>query len=168
MRKSTGRSAAWHGVLLAGALVVSTSAFAQTPSATGHGQISGKGGTVQVFSFSANVQADGGETGQGEILYRTTLKGGTEEARIHIDIDCVTIDGNRAILSGIVTQSSDGTSINDRVVIAVADNGEGINDPPDTMSVLLIDDATACISCKSKMKLLLQDIDRGNIQVRLQ
>ena len=145
-----------------------------TGSATGHGQIAQKGGGKMTFSFSASVQADGLQTGQGEIYYLVKGKAGDEEVRFHIDIDCVEFGTGKvvtaqAVLSGIVTQSSDLAAVptNSRVVVVVEDNGEGMNDPADEMTFFMIDDPSNCISCRSKFtKPLLQPIDRGNIQVR--
>ena len=145
-----------------------------TGSATGHGQISSKGGGKMTFSFSASVQADGQERGQGEIYYLVRGKAGDEEVRFHIDIDCVEFEKGkvvtaRAALSGIVTQSSDLDAVptNSRVVVIVEDNGEGVNDPADAMTFFTINDPSNCISCHPGFKKpLLEPIDRGNIQVR--
>jgi hypothetical protein len=146
--------------LLATVTIGSTARTATNPSATGSGQIAVKA-AVHTFSFNAQIQPDGLETGQAE--YRERDSG----LQLHINIDCVNISGNRAILGGIITQSTDERMLNDQFFISVTDNGEGMNDKPDMMSFLHLDEPAACVTCRSKISLSEFPIIRGNIQIRL-
>ena len=47
---------------------------------------------------------------------------------LRVEFDCLTIDGNRAVMSGAVTQSSKETYVGRRVLIAAQENG-GSDDP---------------------------------------
>src|SRR5204862_7593981 len=54
---------------------------------------------------------------------------------VHVDFDCLTVNNNRAVISGVINQSSQPRLIGNRVLLIVQDNGEGQNQPePDRVT----------------------------------
>ena len=85
------------------------------------------------FSLTANMRADGTVTGQ----FQDTYAGGG--LGIHVNIDCMIIDGNTAIVGGIATHGysnffGDEDLAGKYVVTKVVDNGTSNNDPLDQIS----------------------------------
>ena len=83
------------------------------------------------FSLTARVDANGTASGQ----WQDTFSGGGQGQ--HSTIDCVNIQGNAAVIGGVVTHGTDGAG-NDltgfRSLTAVVDNGTSQQDPPDQIS----------------------------------
>src|SRR5256885_2726285 len=50
---------------------------------------------------------------------------------LRVDVDCLKVAGNRAVLAGLVKESSIGTYVGRRVLLTVEDGGEGNNAEPD-------------------------------------
>ncbi len=50
---------------------------------------------------------------------------------LRVEIDCLKIDGNRAVLAGLVKESNVSTYVGRRMLLTVEDGGEGTNAPPD-------------------------------------
>ncbi len=85
------------------------------------------------FSLTANMREDGTVTGQ----FQDTYAGGG--LGIHVNIDCMIIDGNTAIVGGIATHGSSSffgyeDLTGKYVVTKVVDNGTSNNDPLDQIS----------------------------------
>jgi hypothetical protein len=82
------------------------------------------------FSLTAKMHADGSVSGQ----WQDTFSGGGNG--IHVAIDCMIVDGNSAILGGVITHgSSDGNDLSGlRAVTRVVDNGTSQKDPADQIS----------------------------------
>jgi len=82
------------------------------------------------FSLTANMKADGSVSGQ----WQDTFAGGGEG--IHVEIDCMVVDGNTAIVSGLITHgTANGVDVSgQRAVTAVIDNGTSQKDAKDQMS----------------------------------
>ena len=80
------------------------------------------------FSLIAIQQADGSVTGEW------TDQFGHGDGGIHVVVDCVEVLGNRAWMSGVITQSPDGTLNGLTAGTTVEDNGTSANDPPDRIS----------------------------------
>ena len=131
------------------------------PSVTGHGNLTILGG-LQTASFHATQHQNGDFTGS------LVAKSRAQDARIFADIDCLTIVGTYAILSGIITQSNNpGAAVGDHVWFKVVDNGEGSpsgNDLPDQMTDVA--GVPPFIDCTFDLGLPLMDIEAGNIQIR--
>lgn len=87
-------------------------------------------GCDKSFSISANMMADGSVTGQWEDGFGDNL------GRIHVKIDCMTIDGNYASVGGYVTKGSfDGIDlVGTYAVTAMVDNGNSSKDEPDLIT----------------------------------
>jgi len=83
------------------------------------------------YSLTATVDADGNARGQ----WQDTFAGGGLGQ--HSAIDCVNIQGNTAVIGGVVTHGTDGFG-NDvtgfRSLTAVVDNGTSQQDPADQIS----------------------------------
>jgi hypothetical protein len=131
---------------------------ANNPSATGSGQVTLDGG-FRTFSFTAVQLKDGTNKGQAELFNRG------QDVRVHVEIDCLRIfDGNKATMSGVVTESSDSSLVGLGAIFKVQDNGEGVNATPDTISRLFIDTGLDCHNVSFNPTMI--PIDDGNVQVR--
>jgi len=67
-----------------------------------------------------DVDGEGGGSGAGVVALSLT-----------VNVDCLVVNGNRAALSGEVTQSNVDAYIGRSAILAVEDNGEGENEGPD-------------------------------------
>ena len=143
------------------AVLVSSATGAPNPvvnSATGSGhRISG--GEFRSFSFSATRYADGTATGQAQVNVRSL------DAFAHIAIDCLTVDGNIAHMSGVVTHTSDPTVFltDEQVHFAVEDNGQGANEPPDRVTGIPENEPLTCNDALPSSA--FNNIVRGNVRV---
>ena len=148
-------------VVTATGLTHSTSAMMPDsgPSASGHGNLT-TGGELRTFSFTAVTHKDGTVTGQAQLISRAT------DTRIHMEIDCLRVVGNIAIMSGTITNSNVPAFEGRPAIFRVQDNGEGANDPADRISLVSIFPAGFAINCNSNFSTPLIPIDGGNIQVR--
>lgn len=82
------------------------------------------------WSMVANQKADGSVSGQWEDSF------GHGNGGFHMEIDCLSVDGNTAIFGGVITHAW-GLAEGDegvRAVGAVVDNGTSKKDPPDQIS----------------------------------
>jgi len=138
-------------------------------SASGQGRIVG---TDRVFAFNAVTHPDGRVSGEGQLTY--THNG--NDVKTHITIDCISVSGNEAIMSGTVTNSN---ALPDFVGgpcwFKVKDNGEGANAPPDEMTFFIfcqsndISGFCATLTCGVDHEIDaggLNPIENGNIQVK--
>jgi hypothetical protein len=90
-------------------------------------QVSGSGASGQI-KFSAPLtipNQDVDEDGTGDLELSTTT------VSLRIDVDCLRVDGNRASLGGVVTESSVSGYVGRRMLLTVEDGGEGSKAPPD-------------------------------------
>jgi hypothetical protein len=154
-------------------------AWAITPedSASGHGALSAvneDGKTVKrQFTFSAQRNADGTVTGHA-VLHNPAFTGENGAPyQLHVDISCLHVVGNIAIMGGMTTRTND-PSLFDAVFFSVQDNGEGSDatlrdrisrvffwdDIPSTVG-----DPQACL-LTGPFDFPLEPIENGNIQVR--
>jgi hypothetical protein len=134
-------------------------------SATGGATIHiGDAAALRTFGFSAVQGSDGSATGQMEIQARQF--GNT----IHIDVNCLNVVGNVALISGTITQHTDPAEIGTTVGLAVEDNGEGgANAPPDRTTLLFgfPPGTPACMLFgPADAAPFLMPIEGGNIEVR--
>jgi hypothetical protein len=118
-------------VILTGSLTAAALA-ADGSSAGGHGNTI-SGGELRTFSFSVVRHANGTVTGNVQVKDRAL------DVRVHSIIDCVKFEaGNRAIMSGPITESSDpALVVPGRIaVFGVEDNGEGAAAAPDRITTV--------------------------------
>jgi hypothetical protein len=143
------------------ALLVAAPIFAQgdgvVHSATGSGHMV-LGSGLRTFSFSAVERSDGGVTGQAQLVNRATGASG------HLEVDCLNVVGNLAIVSG-TTETS-------RIAIfAAEDNGEGADASPDRITLVITNDPEfppgVCeLAPRADVEPFLMPIEEGNVQVR--
>lgn len=133
------------------------------PSANGSAILSEEDlfGYFQNFSFQAKENWDGSITGSIEFKCRIPGSG-----RAHGTIDCLTIEGNEAILSGVITQTDKNLDFLPENVpfwFKVVDNGEGNNYPADEFSDIYV--LHESIPCGESLPVPLFPIENGNVQV---
>ena len=148
-------------------------------SASGHGTLivqDESGNSVRrQFSFNAQRQKNGMVNGQA-VLHNPAFPGDTgNKYKANMEIKCINVIGNVAILSGTVRRTND--PINELAYFAVQDNGEPgssdritnvfffyngtTQDPSQVCRELTVEDFT-----NSEAGDLFQTIESGNIQVR--
>ena len=117
------------------------------PKASGHGNIDFPNGK-RTFSFNMKMME---------------LHARQANSRLHGDVDCVEIDGNTAVISGIITQATDTSLVGLSFYFRAKDMGEGRNNPPDSLTLVL---PGAPWTCLDPGFLQFLPIEGGNIQVR--
>ena len=145
-------------------------------SASGHGSLrtgpADENSKQRQFSFSARKHADGTVTGHA-VLINPAFTGENERSpyRLHVDISCLYVVGNIAVMGGMTSRTNDPNLV-DAVFFTVEDNGEGSgaqdkisrvffwDDDPDTVG-----DPQACL-LTAPLAFPLEPIENGNIQVR--
>ncbi len=146
-------------------------------SVNGHGNLV-MDGTLRTFSFHTREFRNGDVEGSFELKNR--LLG----VRAHAAIDCLPIEGSEAFLSGVLTQVDgiEGPFVGDEIWFRIKDNGEGRGDPPDEISLVIVElpsQPSEIFTCDMTLAdildenpeltdedLELQDIIGGNIQLR--
>jgi len=98
-----------------------------TASATGAGNTL-VAGELRTFSFTAQQNQDGTARGTAQVNNRMVNE------MFQLDLDCLTVAGNIAIMSGVITRHTDTTAIGLTGVLGVIDNGAGAGDPPDEVT----------------------------------
>ena len=140
---------------------------ASGPSASGQGRIAG---TDRVFAFNAKTRPDGSVSGQGQLTY--THNGNS--VKIHFMINCLSVSGNVATMSGTVVHSNV-FQAGGPCWFRVVDNGEGTNAPADAMTGFLLcepddpDPDCALLTCGEDLENAaggLNPVENGNIQVK--
>ena len=141
---------------------VQTSAGAPGPSVTGHANMTQQpSGELRTFSFTGRVMPDGTVEGQ---FVNHNRQG---DAVNHGEIDCLRLDGtNAAVLSGPIRKHTNPALEGGTTVFRVEDNGEGTNDPPDRVSVLMNFAPGSTEDCTTVTPAIMFPIEGGNIQVR--
>ena len=79
------------------------------------------GNTIEHIAFSAQQVAGTSATGEA------TINDATAGVRVNVDVNCLNVIGNYAIVSGIVRTSSDEAAVpvGSEAIFAVVDNGQG-------------------------------------------
>jgi hypothetical protein len=134
------------------------------PSASGSGQLT-VGGELRTFAFTANTQKDGSIIGQAHLNNRAS----DPNQVFQVDIDCLKVVNNTAVVSGIVKVSHGPMDFTGWTgVFAVQDNGEGKNAPADRISLMGVFPPAAGTSCSlfTFANLPTAPIEGGNIQVK--
>ena len=129
------------------------------PSASGHGTLTIPGDITRQFSFHANTMPNGSVQGSGVLTYT----GG--QLKVMFDIDCLSVTGNTATMSGTITRNDDNPAqVGLPCRFKVVDNGEGSNSNPDLMT--LLQSGPALPNCNAPLNIALSPIEGGNIQVK--
>ena len=123
--------------------LLSAAAFAQSgPSASGGFNFNTPDGR-QNIEFNARTSPNGSVS--GEIKFRgsvsvpdqdvdgdgDTSAGTFADWSIRVGVDCLVVSGNRASMSGLITDSTRSQHLGRRVIFTVEDNGEGNSPEPD-------------------------------------
>jgi hypothetical protein len=162
LRKSIGRSFLRRGFLstaLLGVMALSSAWASGNPSASGHANLTINGG-LQTYSFNAIQNRNGSVSGH------LTLDSRGQQVIIQGDVNCLVINGNQAIIGGIITNVTPNSDpsffslVGQPFVLRVVDNGEGAPNPVDLVSDVFAPDA-----CSDGPFLPLQPIEAGNITV---
>jgi len=111
-------------------------AGADGPSATGNFQFTLEDGQTRFLEFNARQQNNGNIVGamtfsDPNVVAVTdpdATPGPTNAgALVQASFDCLKITGNRAVMSGVISQSNILSAVGLRILLVVEDNGEGIN-----------------------------------------
>ena len=112
------------------------------PSTNGSFEFAAASGPL-AFKFDARLLNNGATQGEMTLTGSVDLPdqdvdgegvgAGAEvvELSMKVDVDCLVVNGNRAALSGEVSESNIDAYIGRRAIMAVEDNGEGKNAAPD-------------------------------------
>lgn len=156
------RNRMWlFGLVLVGLLTVSLCLTADSgivASATGSGHLT-VNGQLRTFSFSAVKDSSGNARGDGELYNRTS------DARFRLDINCLSVSGSVATMSGTVSDSNLSAFVGKAFWFRVADNGEGANAPADQITLVAVFVLGGGIPCSENMGMPFLNIEDGNIQV---
>ena len=128
-------------------------------SATGNGELTAFCGATRTFSFTAQRDSAGNATGNAQLVNH--CNGVTTETKIN----CLSVSGNVATMSGTIVSSNVDVLIGMDVWFRVADNGEGANAQSDQMTLALTSDPGTGPMCSEDIGLTLNRILSGNIQV---
>lgn len=157
--------------VLAAAVLVSAAVLAQAApgesnrivaSASGSGHML-RNGFYRTFSFTARKYADG--TSKGELQ----LHSPEFDVRVHLEIDCLRVVGNRAHMSGVITYTSntDEAFVGEHNRLVVQDNGEGPASDPDKVSGIPANPNNANTeTCETNTLMPTRTVQHGNVQVR--
>jgi hypothetical protein len=136
------------------------------PSASGQGTLSFEGIPIEGekfrhFTFHAKEKNDGSVQGNGVLTYIGGVR------KISFDIDCLTVDGNHAIMSGVITGDDQfPENVGTLCWFEVFDNGEGANANPDQMSLFYSGTNPETYDCVNDFSVDIYEIEGGNIQVK--
>ena len=127
--------------IIVAAMIATTCVWAQSSNGDFQFALSGATGAIQ---YNAKVQ---GSSAKGTITFTGTQDisndsvddtGGpgatSTTATITVDVDCMRQSGKRASMSGLVTSSSVPGYTGRRAILAVEDNGEGVNSAGDAFT----------------------------------
>lgn len=134
--KSTICALVFSLVLISVALPVLSFAGADGPSATGTFEFTLDDGP-KFLKFNARQQNNGRTVGEMSFTDPNlnvvddpdTPANEALGVSMRASFDCLKITGNRAVMSGVITESNLLNAIGLRVLLVVEDNGEGVNQP---------------------------------------
>lgn len=136
------------------------------PSANGHGTLTFEGIPIEGegfrhFTFHAREKNDGSVQGNGVLTYIGGVR------NLSFDIDCLAVDGNHAIMSGVITRDNQFPD-NEGLLcwFEVTDNGEGSNADPDQISLFFTGTSSETYDCANDFDVENYDIEGGNVQVK--
>ena len=121
-----------------------TRASEDGPSANGKFQFTLQDDQLRNLEFNARIQNNGRTVGQMTFSDQgATLVPDPDNPPTVISpgvimtakFDCLQITGNRAVMSGLISESNIAAALGSRVLLVVEDNGEGLNIPtPDKLT----------------------------------
>ena len=117
-------------IIIFGLLTQQTSrAFDSGPSANGGFRFQLEDGETRFLEFNARLNGDVAD-GRMKFTDTSAILGGengsqTTGVQITADFDCMKVEGNRAVMGGVISSSNIAEAIGHRVLLVVEDNGEG-------------------------------------------
>ena len=107
-----------------------TSANNSGPSSNGEFSFSLGDGDARLVQFHARKNSDGSTNGELTYSDPTALPESEEGLGANglfakANIDCLVVKGNKAVMSGEITETSVGDYLGNRILLVVEDNGEG-------------------------------------------
>lgn len=100
--------------------------------------------------------------GEGDVTGQATFIDNAAKTKVTIDVECVSVSNNTAIVGGTVRKSTNPNfAQGSEATFIVQDNGEGEGSPPDRFSPPTLGGCGGKVAVK-----LLLTSDTGNIQVR--
>ncbi len=117
--------------------------------------------TIQFRAGQHNSALNGEITFDGNV---ETPPGVFTAVSVTVTVDCLAVFGNRAAMSGPITASSQPELAGSRSLLAVEDNGQGKNSPPDRFTWFLISAA----DCQTfpLATAPLQEVPGGHVHVK--
>lgn len=118
------------------------------------------------YSLTATQWADGSVAGQ----WQDSFGGGN--GGLHMTVDCMVVEGNKALVGGVVTKAPAGYPqiVGTRAITMVVDNGTSANDPADQISPSFVglDETRTCdtFSIGGNIAGYLNDLFTGQVTVR--
>lgn len=143
-----------------------TQTRASGPSANGHGTLTFEGIPIEgegfrQFSFHAREKRNGTVQGNGVLSYIGGVR------NLSFDIDCLEVDGNLAVMSGVITRDNQFPENVGRLCwFKVIDNGEGNNSDPDEISLFFSGTDSEVYDCANNFNVAIYEIEGGNVQVK--
>lgn len=114
------------------------------PSANGDFRFTMDDGVTRHLEFDARGHKDGSAKGQmtfsaqGELPDQDVDGAGVGALPpgvfMKADFDCLTVQGSRAVMGGLVSQTNVDGYVGRRVLLVVEDGGEGVEAPPDKLT----------------------------------
>lgn len=97
------------------------------------------------IEFNAKINPDGSTSGNLKLTAPLTIPdqdvdgdgtgdpgtAGTSSVSMRVDVDCLRVEGNRAVVGGVIKESSANAYVGRRMLLTVEDGGEGANANPD-------------------------------------
>jgi hypothetical protein len=119
------------------------------------------GGDERTVEFTAQRDTANNSRGEGHLFNHVT------GAKLHFTIDCLSVAGNVATVSGTLTHTDPDMAAFDGAPmwLRVADNGEGKKSPPDLVSPLVVFPGGPGVPCTSTVFDATIPIEGGNEQV---
>ena len=108
------------------------------PSANGTFQFTAGDDSVRYVSFNARIHKDNTVTGEMSYTDPSAVADSDEDSNaasatpgvsLKANFDCVVINGNRAVMGGVIVESNVTATLGRRVLLVVEDNDQGINAP---------------------------------------
>ena len=132
------------------------------PSANGQGSYQHDGFNSHL-TINVHTMPNGDVQGSG-VLIRS---GNGSTKHLKFDIDCLSVDGNVATMSGTTTASTfELCPVGTPIVFRVVDNGQGGSDPDQFTGIYLpIDEGWGPWDCNNFPEQYLFNIESGNIKV---
>jgi hypothetical protein len=108
----------------------------ETPSATGHFQVSIDNEPTKIIDFNARVGSDGATSGDMSLTFNPTSSDSKPEGEaglqekatsffLRANFDCLIVTGNKAVMGGSITEASSERYLGRRILLVVQDNGHG-------------------------------------------